>query len=209
MALSNYLGRAWRSLRSVHGELDVATTAKGSETATMMDKHIGNPTIEGKRGVGFCDNTDCSEYTKGIFLMSPKYTTHFYCQQCRQYSNNIVMERWWKEGRGEVYKRVTVEYNYSGADRRYHEMAIVEDNDILVGAEIRFQSALIKTDKRALKVAEKILSNAALNPDVGAVKYSEITLDYDMPPDQWHRFMQALERKWLESPRHKLLTSSK
>ena len=35
-----------------------------------------------KRGVGYCENTDCEDYAKGVFLLNHGDT--FYCPRCRQ-----------------------------------------------------------------------------------------------------------------------------
>jgi len=34
-----------------------------------------------KRGVGYCENTDCEDYAKGVFLLNHGDT--FYCPRCR------------------------------------------------------------------------------------------------------------------------------
>ena len=35
-----------------------------------------------KRGVGYCENTECEDYAKGVFLLNHGDT--FYCPRCRQ-----------------------------------------------------------------------------------------------------------------------------
>ena len=35
-----------------------------------------------KRGVGYCENTDCEDYAKGVFLLNHGDT--FYCPRCQK-----------------------------------------------------------------------------------------------------------------------------
>ena len=40
-----------------------------------------------KRGVGYCENTDCEDYAKGVFLLNHGDT--FYCPRCRQLGKEV------------------------------------------------------------------------------------------------------------------------
>jgi hypothetical protein len=157
----------------------------------------------GRRGIGYCQNIDCEDYCKGFFMINNAGT--FYCARCRERGLG-VFDEWWKEGDQDVYKKCVVEFNYDPSERCYREMAIVEDQEIDVGSTVKYQSALIRTERRALKVAESILCRLAIDPDAPADDFKEVLLDYSLPMDLWKKKLAHLEKKWTESPRHKFRT---
>ncbi len=110
-----------------------------------------------KRGVGYCENTDCEDYAKGVFLLNHGDT--FYCPRCRQLGK-VEKERGFYTGNSDVFKEVRVEYNFDPINGVYREIAIVRDESLWGRNNVyTLQSPLIKTEKRALKVAEAILAN--------------------------------------------------
>jgi len=54
-----------------------------------------------KRGVGYCENTDCEDYAKGVFLLNHGDT--FYCPRCRQLGK-VEKERGFYTGNSDIFK---------------------------------------------------------------------------------------------------------
>jgi ribosomal protein S27AE len=75
-----------------------------------------------KRGVGYCENTDCEDYAKGVFLLNHGDT--FYCPRCRQLGK-VEKERGFYTGNTDIFKEVRVEYNFDPINTVYREIAIV------------------------------------------------------------------------------------
>jgi ribosomal protein S27AE len=69
-----------------------------------------------KRGVGYCENTDCEDYAKGVFLLNHGDT--FYCPRCRQLGK-VEKERGFYTGNADVFKEVRVEYNFDPINTVY------------------------------------------------------------------------------------------
>jgi hypothetical protein len=110
-----------------------------------------------RRGVGYCENSQCEDYVKGVFLLNHGDT--FYCPRCRQLGK-IENERGFYTGYSDIFKEVRVEYNFDPINNLYREIAIVRDESLWGRNNVyTLQSPLIKTEKRALKVAEAILAN--------------------------------------------------
>ena len=136
-----------------------------------------------KRGVGYCENTDCEDYAKGVFLLNHGDT--FYCPRCRQLGK-VEKERGFYTGNSDIFKEVRVEYNFDPINGVYREIAIVRDESLWGRNNVyTLQSPLIKTEKRALKVAEAILANlnryrGLLNGD-DIPRTTEIILSFDEP----------------------------
>lgn len=161
---------------------------------------------EGKRANGYCLNTDCQHYARGIFILIPR-ADDFCCMACNK-AMHVRIDQWWREGIGDIYKRVVIEYCYDPLDYKFHEMAIVKDNNIEEGVTLRFQSALITAEQRALKLAVQILGNLAINPKARVDEIKTPTLDISVNKKDWSAQLKELERKWSESPRAKILTFS-
>jgi len=133
-----------------------------------------------KRGVGYCENTDCEDYAKGVFLLNHGDT--FYCPRCRQLGK-VEKERGFYTGNSDIFKEVRVEYNFDPINGVYREIAIVRDESLWGRNNVyTLQSPLIKTEKRALKVAEAILT--------------EIILSFDDPFDEFSRKLKQLSKEW-------------
>ena len=85
--------------------------------------------------------------------------TTFYCPRCRQLGK-VEKERGFYTGNSDIFKEVRVEYNFDPIHGIYREIAIVRDESLWGRNNVyTLQSPLIKTEKRALKVAEAILAN--------------------------------------------------
>ena len=140
-----------------------------------------------KRGVGYCENTECEDYAKGVFLLNHGDT--FYCPRCRQLGK-VEKERGFYTGNSDIFKEVRVEYNFDPVHGIYREIAIVRDESLWGRNNVyTLQSPLIKTEKRALKVAEAILANlnryrGLLNGD-DIPRTTEIILSFDDDMDEF------------------------
>ncbi len=151
-----------------------------------------------KRGVGYCENTDCEDYAKGVFLLNHGDT--FYCPRCRQLGK-VEKERGFYTGNTDIFKEVRVEYNFDPINGIYREIAIVRDESLWGRNNVyTLQSPLIKTEKRALKVAEAILANlnryrGLLNSD-DIPRTTEIILSFDDEFDEFSRKLQQLSKEW-------------
>jgi ribosomal protein S27AE len=95
-----------------------------------------------KRGVGYCENTDCEDYAKGVFLLNHGDT--FYCPRCRQLGK-VEKERGFYTGNTDIFKEVRVEYNFDPINSVYREIAIVRDESLWGRNNVdTLQSPLIK-----------------------------------------------------------------
>jgi hypothetical protein len=151
-----------------------------------------------KRGVGYCVNLDCEEYAKGVFLLN--HGDDFRCPRCLL-KGHIQTEKGFVAGDGSLFKEVRVEYNYSSVDGKFHEIAIVRDESLWGNAKTyTLQSPLIKTERRALKVAEAILGNLnryqTMLDDGGIPHTNEIILSFDEPLKDFSRKLQQLSKEW-------------
>jgi hypothetical protein len=151
-----------------------------------------------KRGVGYCENTDCEDYAKGVFLLNHGDT--FYCPRCRQLGK-VEKERGFYTGNTDIFKEVRVEYNFDPINSVYREIAIVRDESLWGRNNVyTLQSPLIKTEKRALKVAEAILANlnryrGLLNGD-DIPRTTEIILSFDDDFTDFSRKLHQLSKEW-------------
>lgn len=151
-----------------------------------------------KRAVGYCKNTGCEDYAKGVFLLNHGDT--FYCPRCRQ-QGEVESERGHYVGTSDIFKEVRVEYNYDPIEKRYREIAIVRDESLWGRCNVyTLQSPLIKTEKRGLKVAESILANlnryrGLLDGD-GIPRTTEVILSFDDDPEDFSRKLSHLAREW-------------
>lgn len=146
-----------------------------------------------KRAVGYCEQTDCEDYAKGVFLLNHGDT--FWCPRCKRIGP-IEAEIGKSVGNWGIYKEVRVEYNYDPIQKRYRELAIVRDESLWGKCDVyHLHSPLIKTEKRALKVAEAMLANLNMQerPLVpGEIpRTHELILSFDVPKE---KFSQEMER---------------
>src|SRR5262245_14967770 len=115
------------------------------------------------RGVGFCQNARCEDYGKGVFLLNHGST--FSCPDCR-HPGRVERERGQAQGDSKVFREVRVEYNYDPELDSYRDVAIVQDVSLWgETSSYTLRSPLVRTEKRALKVAEAILANLNRSPD--------------------------------------------
>jgi len=169
-----------------------------SEPIRPSRREVGNVM---KRGVGYCENTKCEDFAKGIFLLNHGDT--FYCPRCRDLGK-VEKERGFYTGDTDIFKEVRVEYNYDPINSVYREIAIVRDESLWGRCNVyTLQSPLIKTEKRGLKVAEAILANlnryrGLLNGD-DIPRTTEVLLSFDDSTDEFSRKLAGLAKEWEDS----------
>jgi hypothetical protein len=162
-----------------------------------------------KRAVGYCINvggaaerdSGCEDYAKGVFLLN--CGEEFYCPRCRQ-PGFIVHERGIvRRNNGDPFKEVKVEFNYDPVGTRFREIAIVRDEAIWGrGSQYTLMSPLIKTEQRALKVAEAILANlqrVGTDSSDGIPSTTETIISFDVKVDEFARQMAKLGEEWEKS----------
>ena len=152
-----------------------------------------------KRGVGYCENT-MRGLAKGVFLLNHGDT--FYCPRCRQLGK-------WRRNAASTrelghLQRSARRVNFDPINSVYREIAIVRDESLWGRNNVyTLQSPLIKTEKRALKVAEAILANlnryrGLLNGDE-IPRTTEIILSFDEPYEEFKRKVEQLGRELEQS----------
>jgi hypothetical protein len=153
------------------------------------------------RAVGYCDDTDCDDYAKGVFLLNHSET--FYCPRCRVRGSTVPEVGISKPVDGKPFKEVRVEFNYDPTSRRFREIGIVRDEAIWgTGGTYTLLSPLIKTEKRALKVAEAVLANLQRYADIledGIPRTTETVLSLDDDNDQFNAKLERLGQDWKHS----------
>ena len=154
-----------------------------------------------RRGVGYCEDEICEEFTRGVFLLN--HDGAWKCPACGK-PGRVERERGTFHGRGERFKEVRVEYNFDPLDGVYREVAIVQDVSLWGPARTyTLQSPLVRTEKRALKVAEAILANLNRSPEPalrGEIpSTSEVILSLDQPFEQFRRQLGLLQEAWQAS----------
>lgn len=126
-----------------------------SEIDALFDEAIVVQITE--RGIGLCLHVPCEDYLKPAWLM--KYEGPFICGKC-SHTGRIVEERGIPQHRpGQLYGEIRVEFNYCPAKDKYCAIAIIRDNSL--GDDVAVYTAQmphIHTEKRALKVAQALLS---------------------------------------------------
>jgi hypothetical protein len=141
-----------------------------------------------RRGVAYCLNTECKFYHSSVFMLF-KHTGHpslgepYVCPTCEQ--TGVVVPEVERRIPGDFaatgYGRVEVRFNWDPAVGYYRGSAIVVDHAIYPGSsQFILESPLIKTERRALAVAESAIANLNLGRDPGRPPAS---IDLDQPPE--------------------------
>lgn len=154
-----------------------------------------------RRGVGYCQDPSCEEYGRGVFLLN--HQGEYRCPACRE-AGWLERERGAAQSQGELFKEVRVEYNFDPLSRTYRDVAIIQDVSIWGRSNVyTLQSPLIRTEKRALKVAEAVLANLNRCPKEangdGLPNTSEVVLSLDEPSEEFRRKLRALARELEQS----------
>jgi hypothetical protein len=150
------------------------------------------------RGVGYCQNSHCEDFGKGVFLLN--HGTTFSCPDCRQ-QGRVETERGFARGESKVFREVRVEYNYDPEQHAYRDVAIVQDISLWGDtSSYTLRSPLVRTEKRALKVAEAILANLNRAPDHLAPDEiptaAETVLCLDSSREDFDRKLEQLAKEW-------------
>jgi hypothetical protein len=155
-----------------------------------------------KRAVGYCGDTNCDDYAIGVFLLNHGET--FYCPRCRAVGS-VVAERGISYAKADQpYKEVRVEFNYDPINGRFREIGIVRDEAIRgSGSQYTLLSPLIKTENRALKVAEAILANLQRYADMVVGDYiprtTETIISFDEDINTFTTKLNQLGDEWENS----------
>jgi hypothetical protein len=162
-----------------------------------------------KRAVGYCTSVGggsqgdgCEDYAKGVFLLN--HGDKFYCPRCRE-TGLVVAEKGISDQKdGIPFKEVRVEFNYCAVNNKFKEIAIVRDEAIWgSGSKYILFSPLIKTEKRALKVAEAILSNLQRYSELAnsddIPRTTEIIVSFDEDITAFSKQMEKLGHEWENS----------
>ena len=140
------------------------------------------------RGVGYCLNTECEEYHKGVFLFN--HGPKFNCPRCHIEGRHVIEKAVVKNSVDPAFWQVRVEFNYCPKKDDYTGLAVVQDNSMPEKSNVyTLRSPLIKTKDRALTVAEGVLSTlmrsgyeAFTENSLGRVPPFEI--NFDNPREQ-------------------------
>ncbi len=155
-----------------------------------------------KRGVGYCENADCEDFSKGVFLLNHGNT--FYCPRCRKLGHTEP-ERGHTDNDHQVFREVHVHFNFKADERKYREIGIVMDDSLPEGTANSYHlfSPLIKTEQRALKVAEAILANLnryqGLLDGEGIPRTTETLLSFDDDFNDFANKLANLADEWKKS----------
>jgi hypothetical protein len=155
-----------------------------------------------RRGVGYCENADCEDFSKGVFLLN--HGTAFYCPHCRQLGF-VEPERGDTENEQQIFREVHVHYNYEPIEKKYREIGIVRDEGLPEDRTNSYHlfSPLIKTENRALKVAEAVLGNLnryrGMLDGEGIPKTTEIVLSFDDELATFAKKLDELSKEWSAS----------
>lgn len=156
----------------------------------------------GNRGVGYCENSKgCEELGKGVFLLN--HGTIFCCPRCRYYGK-VVEEKGTADGEADQsFKEVQVKFNYDPINEVFRETAIVRDESIFgSGRTYTFSTPLVRTERRALKVAETMLSNLQMDLDWSEdviPQATEMTLDMSSTLVEFQTQLTFMEDQWKKS----------
>jgi ribosomal protein S27AE len=176
---------------------------------------LANEVYMMKRGVGYCMNTGsrvegvdvgdngCEDYAKGVFLLN--HGDNFYCPRCRVIGLMVKETGKAEFSNGNApFKEVRCEFNYDPCTEQFREIAIVRDEAIWgTGSKYTLMSPLIKTEKRALKVAEAILANLQRYSDLvngdEIPRSTEVVVSFDEDLDVFTKKLHDLGKLWEES----------
>ncbi len=123
------------------------------------------------RAAGFCENPECGDFHKGVFLLNQ--TDTFCCPGCRQMGFIEAEKKTYRDLNGvdkqqAVYREARVKYDYKPNERKYGFTAVVSIPGMQRGAVFEIASPLFRTERRALKLAEYALctvNSGRLNSD--------------------------------------------
>jgi hypothetical protein len=150
-----------------------------------------------ERGVGYCDNVECTEYCKGMFLWH--HEGPFICRLCHR-EGFVAPEAGRAERElGKFFGEVRVQFAYIAALRDYTQVAIIRDDNLGPDCGIYYmQAPTCVTDKRAFDIGERLLSvlndGVYLDADLSVPPAAhERVLDLDKPMEEVRAWLAAFE----------------
>ena len=146
------------------------------------------------RAVGYCDNGECKSVHKGVFLLD--YGSTFFCPQCEQ-------EGWIEEEKkifhgligpkeDALYREVIFHFDFAPVFRGYNARAVVSIPDLREGVVLEVASPLVRTERRALKIAEYTLCAA----NSGRISSNGISTELliDLCHPDWRKQIEHVEK---------------
>ena len=155
-----------------------------------------------KRGVGYCLAATCDDYAKGVFLLN--HTGGFKCPNCK-IIGLVMQEKGSAINLNTLFQEVRVEYNFDSTRLQFRDLAIVRDDSIQGPSNTYIlRSPLIRTEKRALKIAEAVLANLQRRPNDALIsddipQSTEMLLSFDDDLKLFQEKWVTLEKEWKKS----------
>jgi hypothetical protein len=144
------------------------------------------------RAVGYCENVHCKEYLKGIFLLN--HGNDYNCHFCME-SGFIEREEVTQEGDFKLFRTVKLNFDYDASSKRYRQLALVTDECTPCHySTLVIKSPLVKTERRALKLAEMYLGRLAITEETIDNLHQVYETQFDL---SWNREKFSYElNKW-------------
>ena len=137
------------------------------------------------RGAGFCVNPECCDFHKDVFLMN--HNGGFKCPRCHRPGRKVLEYGETDNDFSMDFWQVRLEFCYDVTFNTYRSVAIVSDEGMSKEGNIyTLYTPLVKTEKRALQMAEQILGTLMRADDSifakGYVPRDQVyMLDFDKP----------------------------
>ena len=150
-----------------------------------------------KRGGGYCENLQCDEYFKGVFVMSQDV---FHCRRCRC-KGYLELERYEYSNEFSVLREVRVEFDFDPLLRKYRNIATATDDELGNHCNVlTVFNPLCRTEKRGLKLAELYFAYISLNGvHVKNLDSKENVIDLDAAREIVKQQCSAIGAKWEEA----------
>ena len=127
------------------------------------------------RAVGYCENSKCLDFAKGVFLLN---SNKFKCPRCLIPGHIEIETKKYLESSYPYCSQVIVHFDFSIALKEYVQRAIVAIDDIRGGNILEIKSPLTRVDSRAMKIAETALASCNYDPNPSS-KLGELVLPLD------------------------------
>lgn len=145
-----------------------------------------------KRSVGYCTNSECEDFSKGVFLLN--HGNSFYCPRCRCLGFTAPEYKVYSDDAPDaVFKTVRVHFNYNPMKKVYQSIAVIDITEVTEGEQCDLYSPLIRTEMRALKVGEALICMINSGLRYGDSQEVSVSLDDDDWREQLNRINRMLE----------------
>ena len=137
------------------------------------------------KGVGFCTSPECVDFHKGVFLMA--HSSDFKCPRCHKFGRKVMEYGETDNDYTLDFWQVRIEFNYDVVLDKYQGLAILSDEAMPKDGNIyTLYTPLVKTEKRAIALAEQLLGTLMRTDDSifakGFIpKDTTYNLDFDKP----------------------------